>query len=481
MVECHCSPSALRQVSAWLVTASVAAAAAACAVPSDAKDASASEAVALSAPLYTLDKALRLGAVDFVQDPWRHRTYAQTVNQIAALGPGAIFEIGFLYGGVNQQFLTQTAEVAGLLRAKLPQTLLGARFPEALRLLNSGENTRVISCGPSNGTFSYDNQSIMESMIGPSYFAGAYWIDPRKQKTKEYLVCLGKAYIDSGFTMIGFTYPFGNANALGDPGGTYDAMRDVQAQLNRYADAKGATLIWGGDAESSMSIATDYAYEPMRVYDAHSYGAPYRNQISRPDVGVGYSYALSQAIITARKAATPNPATKLIFYVDNYDPNTDDLRRFTELDSRNRRFMMLESMRQARANGVSLSLPLTHCEGCIPAVAVVDQCHLVPGVVPSIASYEAFACGDFPVISAAFRFNAQADIATSVDFVNSFGVCSTAINQLGVCTDNCIYHDLLYVAPVQSPLLNQTSANSALVRFAALPNGYCLATSEEGC
>jgi hypothetical protein len=54
--------------------------------------------------------------------------------------------------------------------------------------------------------------------------------------------------------------------------------------------------------------------------------------ITKNGIGVGYSYALSSQIVRDSRANAPGKV-RVFFYVDNWDPTQDDLRRFMELDT----------------------------------------------------------------------------------------------------------------------------------------------------
>lgn len=348
---------------------------------------------------YTLDEALRLGTVDFSPHPWLSRPYQPLIEQIDTLNPGALIELGFLYGGVSQQFLDMTANIARHIRAKLPRTLLGTRFPEHLDI--SKYPLRTLTCGGGLGNVTFDHRRMAGSKYAQSHLFA--WMDPAKPEAQLYFLCLGKFYIDNGFTMIGFTNPSGMLETHPDPDAVIASFKIIQAELNRYATSKSsnAKIYWGGDAATSRRIHTDYAFEPMRVFDTNAWAKTWNNRVARPGIGSKeYSFTLSPKIIGDMKRLA-NPQTKILFYVDNYDGQDDDLRRFMELDAINRRFLMLESVRLAKSSGVFVSLPLNHCEGCIQADRTGDACHIIPSTKST--SYDALACGDIPTIRDALR------------------------------------------------------------------------------
>jgi hypothetical protein len=88
----------------------------------------------------------------------------------------------------------------------------------------------------------------------------------------------------------------------------------------------------------------------------------------------------------------------VFFYVDNWDPRQDDLRRFMELDGDNRRYLLLTSAKTARRGGAYFILNMLHCVECIPASVVGDKCEIRPD---GKTEYDAIVCGDLPAIKEA--------------------------------------------------------------------------------
>jgi hypothetical protein len=85
-----------------------------------------------------------------------------------------------------------------------------------------------------------------------------------------------------------------------------------------------------------------------------------------------------------------------MFYVDNWDPEQDDLRRLMELGSANRRTLIVRSAENAAAGGAYFIPALYHCEGCGPKAEVIgDPCEILPN---GKTQYDAYVCGDWPTI-----------------------------------------------------------------------------------
>jgi hypothetical protein len=423
------------------------------------------------ANLYSLDEALRLGTVDFSPNPYITRPYQPTINEIGTLGPGALVELGFLYGGVSQDSLNTTSTVANDLRLKLPQTLLGTRFPEHFDTVQYPVRENL-TCGGSMGTRSFNHRD----MVRQNSVSLPAWVDLTIEKTREYFLCIGKFYIDNGFTMLGFTNPSGMLENYPNPSAMIAAFIEIQSQLNQYAASKGAKIYWGGDVHTSYQIPTDYAFQPMRVNTDSAWAAQWKNRIERLGVGNGYSYTLSRTMINDMKALA-KAGTKILFFVDNFDGMQDDLRRFMELDAINRRYFILESVRLAKANGVFVTLPLTHCEGCVDKSLTGDACHTVPTPNPNTlpkTAYNALACGDFPAIQDALRMTTDQQIVTSIYGANSYGIWSPEISAKGDCQGNVIYHgdsQFRFTVP---------DANSyGIVKYRINSSGTCNAVDEQ--
>lgn len=141
---------------------------------------------------------------------------------------------------------------------------------------------------------------------------------------------------------------------------------------------------------------------PSRFFHTSAFSSKYQNKIARSGIGVGYSYALSPFIVKETVAAVP-AGTRVFFDVDHWDSSQDDLRRFMELDAENRRFMILESMSNARKGSASFEPPLDTCGGCTPRSVVVDVCEKPPNASPNYSEYNAIRCGDITTIKQALQ------------------------------------------------------------------------------
>jgi hypothetical protein len=94
-----------------------------------------------------------------------------------------------------------------------------------------------------------------------------------------------------------------------------------------------------------------------------------------------------------------------MFYIDNWDPEQDDLRRLMELRSANRRTLIVKSAENAVAGGAYFIPTVYHCEGCGPRADVVgDPCEVLPN---GKTQYDAFVCGDWSTIRKALAIESH--------------------------------------------------------------------------
>jgi hypothetical protein len=226
----------------------------------------------------------------------------------------------------------------------------------------------------------------------------------RKPAAAVFYDCFAQSYIDSGIAILRFEAPALMLKYASNPKAAERAFGEIAAHARAYAAAKGAHVYFIGDP-ALKGIHLDGVYVPSRFYHTSAFAVKYQNKISRPDIGVGYSYALSPRIVRETVASVP-AGTRVFFDVDHWDSTQDDLRRFMELDAENRRYLILQSMRNAKKGGASFVPPLDTCGGCTPRAAVVDACEKPPNPSPDYTEYNAIRCGDLATIREALRLGA---------------------------------------------------------------------------
>jgi hypothetical protein len=362
-----------------------------------------------------LDKAFEKGIVEWMYNPWQTRDAAPMLATIRQLDPGIVYRLGFLYGGPNHEFLERSKAMAGEIRRHSPQILIGATLPEVVSRVVMDNVDLSCEAGQAPVRFAFEQ---MISMTGAGAYHGYSWINPARPEAQAYYLCLGKKFVDAGFNIIEFQ------NAAGIIEHTPRAQRrdaimgllQVKKALRRYAGKR--PLYFAGDAALSRWMDTAIVYNPARFFHTDAWGVKYQNRMPRVTpqghpIGVGYSYALSQAMITETIASSRKGVT-IVFNVDNFDQTQDDLRRLMELDAENRRFLIMESSRIARRNGVYFAPPIAHCEGCVDKgnVSTTEHCMLVADAQGNsrldksgrpLMAYNAHACGDHDAIRAAIR------------------------------------------------------------------------------
>jgi hypothetical protein len=417
--------------------------------------------------LFSFDEALHRGVVDFSPNPWTSRHYQHLIDNIRTINPGIVNRFGFFYGGGFQGWYDRVGDIAKKLRAQLPKALLGGALPEHIK---QGYD-ETLACGGQLGSQRFTFDQIALPSNGQTYA----WLNILSPRAQTYYRCIGQIQIDRGLTYLHFENPGGVISQAADSTRAVSAYRAVRDQLTRYGQNRGKTIYWSGDSHLSHHVALDGVYIPARFYH-NTTATQYRNRIARPGVGSrGYSYALSQAIIDDVKRATA-PSTRVMFYVDNWDNSQDDLRRLMELDRINRRYLIRESGRIAHANGVVFIPSLNHCVNCVPnSLGVIgDSCNVIDS---QQTQYDAHHCGDYDAIRDAMRPPTR--IATAVDWINAWAVCSQDIARHTDCVDGCIYHHVRYPRLEGNPLAGATARDHALIRYHVDPSGYCQADQLE--
>ncbi len=149
----------------------------------------------------------------------------------------------------------------------------------------------------------------------------------------------------------------------------------------------------------AREMALDSVYIPARFY-IEDFDRQYRNKVGT-DVGRRYTYVLSPLIVQDLVGAVPK-STRVFFYVDNFDPHQDDLRRMMELDGPNRRELIKRSGEVAARYGATFVPSYNHCDGCVPLNLVGDTCEVDPGSKLSV--YNAHECGDLEAIRESLAF-----------------------------------------------------------------------------
>ena len=291
------------------------------------------------------------------------------------------------------------------IRKVSPRSIIGGGFNEAVYK----NYKQTLACGGSLGS-----QSFTAAELGSHSDLGsnAVLVDMGKPRVQEYSLCIGQIQIDKGISYLHFEAPSLVLRASSSRSDAIEGYKRVQRDLRAYGKAKGMSIYFSGDADLAKVITLDGTYLPSRFYHTTiPKFVRYQNRTPEPGRGVGYTYALSNAIIEDTVADTPK-GTRIFFYVDNWDESQDDLRRFMELDSENRR-KLIDSLGPSRRQRRRLtSIPPLSCEGCVKPAHVGDRCELLPG---GDSEYDAYSCGGLSTSSTLFVFRAHALIDDLTD------------------------------------------------------------------
>ena len=347
-------------------------------------------ATAFGEPLYSVDAAIAKGVINARASLFNPTDQKHVLDSVRDLDPGLIYAtyVG-VWGTIRQQDLNSAGQLAAALRQRLPRTILGGGVNESV-LLSIAPQT--LACGGTLGTRTFDPNGMVNH--AGNQLGGTVWLDLANPTARDYYICVGTMLIDRGYTLIGFPE---HENVIAHASSKPDAVRNFVSllrTLRHYGVEKGQQVLFSGDPATDATVSEiDFYYVPSRFYHL-TFAQKYQNRISRPGVGVGYSYSLSSARVRDVVSAAPRTA-HVFFYVDNWDSSQDDLRRFMELDGDNRRYLLTASAQTAHKYGAYFILPLLHCVDCIPAKFVGDHCEIRPD---GKTEYDAVTCGDIATL-----------------------------------------------------------------------------------
>jgi hypothetical protein len=355
---------------------------------------------AAGASLYDFDEAVGRGVVDIIFNPRFERPLDELIDHLDELDPGIVNRFGFAFGGPNKEFLEQQAALLGRIRSRLPHSLMGAVFPQDV----SKDYDVKLPCD-TRGDGEYTAASMKADSVMPPHLQRFVRLDMSKVEAQDYEICLGKIYIRQGFTFLQFegmpaTVAHSSSGAAAVAG--YKRVRDA---VQAYGEVLGVRLYFSGDWQFARQFGFNATYDPARFFHTTIPELlPYQNRIPQPGVENGYTYVLSPKIIADRLASVP-PYTKVMFYIDNWDPEQDDLRRLMELGAVNRRTLIMKSAQNAAAENAYFIPTVYHCEGCGPSAQVVgDPCEVLPN---GKTQYDAYVCGDWSTIRRALAIQSH--------------------------------------------------------------------------
>jgi hypothetical protein len=357
-----------------------------------------------------LDRAIAQGVVNWRIDPQWPATKDAELGLLQTLHPGLIYKVGLRagWGQVSKATFDSAGDIARLIKAKLPDVMLGIGMGESVR----PDLDVTLACGGAPRHFTAAPMTVP----GKPLLGGTAWIDVATDLGRDFYECQAKTLIDLGYALIN---PDGGGLVIKNSSSPATAVKNFNAmfaRLKAYAKAGGREVYFSGDIDMLQAgVVIDTAYLPSRFYHltVPQY-QKYQNRIARPGIGVGYSYALSRAIVQDFRAKASSEAgarfgqhVRLFFYIDNWDPSQDDLRRFMELDADNRRFLITESAKAAHQGGAYFIPSLNHCDGCVSPSLIGDRCQMMPERTDR-SEYDALRCGDVATIEQALEIEGPA-------------------------------------------------------------------------
>lgn len=351
----------------------------------------------------SLDRAINQGVVNWRIDPQWPATKDAQLGLLQKLHPGLIYKVGLRtgWGQVGEGTFKSAADIASVIKAKVPGIMLGIGIGESVR----PDLDVTLTCG--DGAPRRFTAPQVARPGGP-LLGGTAWIDVSTDAGRDFYACQARKYVDAGYSLIN---PDGGGLVIKNAASPQKAVENfnwIFARLKAYGKSIGRPVYISGDVDMLRDgVNIDAAYLPSRFFHVTvPQYKRYQNKILRPGIGVGYAYALSPQIVRDFRSMSP-AGVHLFFYVDNWDPAQDDLRRMMELDPINRRFLIVESAKTAHANGAYFIPSLNHCDGCVAPSAVGDSCELTPGRNDR-TEYDAARCGDEAAIEEALDLQSVA-------------------------------------------------------------------------
>jgi hypothetical protein len=349
---------------------------------------------------FTFEEALLHGAVYLAPSHSQGET-KDLISLLGELQPGIVADFAYFWGGPTPAKLDSAALIVSEIRRTLHKTLLVGALSEGVR----PDYDETLRCGGKMGSRHFSAETITAHRRQTTT---SIWVDLSKPDAASFYMCVATRYIDDGFDVIRFEAPVLVLRNSVDPAVAAKAYEKIRAGLLSYSEENNRKIYFLGDPELTKYIPLDGVFVPSRFYHTHLESAlKYQNKIERPGIGVGYAYSLSPLIVRDTVAAVP-PGVKVMFAVDSWDPTQDDLRRFMELDEKNRRFLIRASAETARRGGAVFVVPVDGCPGCTPPAAVVDRCELLKD---GSTEYNASRCEDAEDIKSALHTAARAQPA----------------------------------------------------------------------
>jgi hypothetical protein len=334
---------------------------------------------------YSFTESIHRGVVDFVANPWEQGDVDGDLDALAKLAPGLINRLGFEYGGVSEARLKFSGNVASRIRERLPKARIGGGFPENLR----ADYKASLPCDSETDIRSFSRAGLTRKPFDKD--GDYYWMDLSSKPAEDYYICIGKAQIRRNIYHLHFEESDNILENCTNRLACVAGYKRVQRELQDYAEQMGVIVSFSGEPKLAREMHLESVYVPARFY-IEDFDKQYQNRVQTA-VGKGYTYVLSPQIVQDVVREVPRD-TLVLFYVDNFDPRQDDLRRMMELDGPNRRELIIRSAEMALKYGAIFIPSYDHCYGCVPSNLIGDSCE----VGPKLSVYNARVCGDLPAL-----------------------------------------------------------------------------------
>ncbi|MBV8664488.1 MAG: hypothetical protein JO107_15460, partial [Hyphomicrobiales bacterium] len=236
-----------------------------------------------------LDHAIAQGVVNWRVDPQWPATKEAEIGLLQRLRPGLIYKIGLRtgWGQVNEGTFKSAGDIATVIKAKIPDIMLGIGIGESVR----PDLDVTLKCGEGVPR-RFTGAQITRS--GKPLLGGTAWVDPSTDAGRDFYECEARNFIDVGYALIN---PDGGGLVIknsASPRKAADNFNEMFSRLKAYAKSIGREVYFSGDVDMlQYGVDVDTAYLPSRFYHVTipEY-KKYQNKIARPGIGVGYSYAL---------------------------------------------------------------------------------------------------------------------------------------------------------------------------------------------
>jgi len=172
-----------------------------------------------------LDRAIMQGVVNWRIDPRWPETKDAQLGLLQKLHPGLIYKIGLRtgWGQVNEGIFKAAGDIAAVIKAKLPDIMLGIGIGESVR----PDLDVTIPCG--NGASRHFTAAQITRRDRP-LLGGTAWVDVSTDAGRDFYECQARNLIDAGYALIN---PDGGGLVIKNSASPRKAVDNFNAMFSR--------------------------------------------------------------------------------------------------------------------------------------------------------------------------------------------------------------------------------------------------------